>query len=256
MRQATVRETMVVVASREIREGEVVFAGTGLPMLACMLAQRTHAPGAHLVFEAGAVDPRLEALPRSVGDIRTLKGAAQAVGLDLVFSFLLQAGRVDLGFLGAAQVDRYGNLGSIRVGGSIGRPGVRFSGSGGAADVASLAGRTVVIVPHERRRFPERVDHRTSPGWLEGGDSREKAGLSRGGPEAVVTTLGVIRFDPVTKDPWLASCHPGVTPESVQEETEFLLDLSRVEPTREATREELATLREEVDPERLFLGLA
>lgn len=248
----TTFELMTVAAAREIRDGEVVFAGTGLPMLAAMLAQRTHAPGCVLVFEAGSVDPRMLHLPMSVGDSRTLTGAAMAAGLMEAFTYLLQGGRIDVGFLGGAQVDRYGNINSTALG-DYRRPTVRFSGSGGAADVAALARRTVIIARHERRRFPERVDYRTSPGWLEGGDSRARAGIGRGGPAAVVTTLGILRFRPDTKEPYLASAHPGVAPERVQAETGFPLDVSEAVETPPPTAEELEILRRVVDPEGVFL---
>ena len=245
-------EIMAVAAAREIRDGEVVFAGTGLPMLGAMLAQRTHAPGCVIVFEAGAVDPRMLHLPMSVGDSRTLTGAAMAAGLMEAFTYLLQGGRIDVGFLGGAQIDRYGNINSTAVG-DYRRPDVRFSGSGGSADVAALARRTVIIARHERRRFPERVDYRTSPGWLEGGDSRERAGIRGGGPSAVVTTLGVIRFRPGTREPYLASYHPGVSVERIQAETGFPLDASEAVETPPPTPEELHILRHVVDPEGVFL---
>lgn len=246
-------EIMAVAAAREIGDREVVFAGTGLPMLGAMLAQRTHAPGCSIVFEAGGVDPQMLHLPMSVGDSRTLVGAAMAAGLLEAFTYILQGGRVDVGFLGGAQIDRYGNLNSTALG-DYRRPAVRFPGSGGSADVAALSGRTVVIARHEKRRFPERVDYRTSPGWLEGGDSRERAGLPGGGPAAVVTTLGVIRYRPGSREPYLASFHPGQTPASVQAETGFALDLSDAEETRAPAREELEILRRAVDPEGVFLG--
>ena len=250
--QFSTTEVMAVAAAREIRDRDVVFAGTGLPMLGAMLAQRTHAPRVTIVFEAGGVDPQMLHLPMSVGDSRTLTGAAQASGLFDVFTYVLQGGRVDVGFLGGGQVDRYGNLNSTALG-EYRRPTVRFPGSGGSADVAALSGRTVVVARHERRRFPERVDYRTSPGWLEGGDSRERAGIPGGGPAAVVTTLGVIRYRPSTREPYLASFHPGTTPEGVQAETGFSLDLADARETPAPTPEELAILRTAVDPEGIFL---
>lgn len=247
-------EIMAVAAAREIQDGEVVFAGTGLPMLGAMLAQRTHAPRCIIVFEAGAVDPEMLHLPMSVGDSRTLVGAAQAAGLFEIFTYVLQGGRVDVGFLGGAQIDRYGNLNSTAVGADYRKPAVRFSGSGGSADVAALSGRTVVIARHERRRFPERVDYRTSPGWLEGGDSRERAGIPGGGPSAVVTTMGIIRYRASTREPYLASYHPGLSARAVQEETGFPLDLSDALETPLPTPDEIETLRRVVDPEGVFLG--
>jgi glutaconate CoA-transferase subunit B len=246
-------ELMALAASREVRDGEVVFAGTGLPMLGAMLAQRRHAPSAVLVFEAGAVDPEMLHLPMSVGDSRTLVGAAQAAGLFEVFTYLLQGGRIDVGFLGGAQIDRYGNINSTAIG-DYQRPAVRLSGSGGSADAAALAGRTILMARHEKRRFPERVDYRTSPGWLAGGDSRRAAGLGAdNGPAAVVTTMGVIRFRPVTREPFLASFHPGLAPEEVQAETGFPLDLSEAQETVPPTAEDLDLLRRVVDPEGIFL---
>lgn len=245
-------EVMAVAAAREIRDREVVFAGTGLPMLGAMLAQRTHAPRCTIVFEAGGVDPQMLHLPMSVGDSRTLTGAAQASGLFDVFNYVLQGGRVDVGFLGGGQVDRYGNLNSTALG-DYRRPAVRFPGSGGSADVAALSGRTVVIARHEKRRFVERVDYLTAPGWLGGGDTRAAAGIPGGGPAAVVTTLGVIRFRPATREPYLASFHPGQTPASVAAETGFALDLADATETPAPTAPELEILRRVVDPEGVFL---
>ncbi len=244
---------MVVSAAREIADGEVVFAGTGLPILGAMLAQRTHAPNCTIVFEAGAVAPRMLHLPMSVGDSRTLVGAAQSAGLFDVFNYVLQGGRVDVGFLGGAQIDRYGNLNSTALGKDYWHPDVRLPGSGGSADVAGLSARTVVIARHERRRFPEKVDYRTSVGWLFGGDSRERAGIPGGGPAAVVTTLGVIKFDQITREPYLASCHPSVSLAEVKAETGFELDCSAAVETPTPTSEELEILRRVVDPEKIFL---
>jgi glutaconate CoA-transferase subunit B len=246
-------ELMTVVSAREVADGEVVFAGTGLPMLGVMLAQKTHAPGCVIIFEAGTVASRLAHLPMSVGDARAMHGAASAAGLNEVFTFVLQAGRVDVGFLSGAQVDRYGNINSTSIGDDPRRPKVRFSGSGGACDIACLAKRTIIIAKHEKRRFPEMVDYVTSPGWLEGGVSRRASGLVRGGPEVIVTTMGVIRFRPDTKLPYLDRYHPGLSPKAVADETGFSLDIRQARETAPPTAEELRILREVVDPERVFL---
>jgi len=247
-------ELMAVAAAREIQDGEVVFAGTGLPMLGVMLAQRTHAPQCCIIFQAGTVASQLAHLPMSVGDPRTIRGAATAAGLYEVFTYMLQAGRVDVGFLSGAQVDRFGNINSTSIGPDPRSPRVRFSGSGGACDIACLARRTIIMARHEKRRLPKRVDYITSPGWLEGGDSREKAGLIRGGPSAVVTTKGVMRFRPETREIYLASYHPGLTPQAVAEDTGFPLDVEAAIETPLPTVEELRILREVVDPERIFLA--
>jgi glutaconate CoA-transferase subunit B len=246
-------ELMAVTAAREIKDGEVVFAGTGLPMLGAMLAQRTHAPHCIIVFEAGTVASQLSHLPMSVGDPRVMRGAATAAGLSQVFTFVLQAGRVDVGFLSGAQIDRFGNINSTSIGADPSHPKVRFSGSGGAADIACLAKRTVIIAVHEKRRFPEHVDYVTSPGWLAGGDTRRQAGLIRGGPAAVVTTKGVMRFRPDTREMFLASYHPGLTAQAVADDTGFPLDILGATETPAPTPEETRILREVVDPERVFL---
>ena len=249
----TLTELMAVTAAREIQDGEVVFAGTGLPMLGAMLAQHTHAPECCIIFEAGTIASQLAHLPMSVGDPRAMHGAALAAGLFEVFDYMLQAGKVDVGFLSGAQIDGYGNINSTSIGQYPGRPKVRFSGSGGACDIACLAKRTVIIARHERRRFPQRVDYITSPGWLRGRDSREKSGLVRGGPSVLVTTMGVLRFRPDTKKMYLASYHPGLSSAEVAQNTGFSLDVEGATETPIPSIEELHILRDLVDPERVFL---
>lgn len=249
----TLIELMAVTAARDIKDGEVVFVGTGLPMLGAMLAQRTHAPNCCIIFQAGTVASQLAHLPMSVGDPRAVRGAALVAGLNEVFSYVLQAGRVDVGFLSGAQVDCFGNINSTSIGPDPYHPQVRFSGSGGACDIACLARRTIIIARHEKRRFPEKVDYITSPGWLQGGDSRRKAGLVWGGPSVVVTTKGVMRFRADTKAIYLATYHSGFTPQAVAEDTGFALDVEGAVETPEPTLEELHILREVVDPERVFL---
>jgi glutaconate CoA-transferase, subunit B len=246
-------ELMAVTAAREIQDNEVVFAGTGLPMLGAMLAQHTHAPNCLIIFEAGTIGSRMHHLPMSVGDPRTVRGAAMAVGLAEVFTYMLQAGKVDVGFISGAQIDRYGNINSTSVGEDYRHPLVRFPGSGGSCDIACLARRTVIIAQHEKRRLPEKIDYVTSPGWLTGGDSRQQAGLIRGGPSVVVTTKGVLRFRPGSHEAYLASYHPGLSAEAVREDTGFTLDTAEAFETPIPTTEELHILRNVVDPERVFL---
>ncbi len=249
----TLTELMAVTAAREIKDGEIVFAGTGLPMLGAMLAQRTHAPDCCLIFEAGTVASHLAHLPMSVGDPRVMRRAATAAGLAEVFTYVLQAGRVDVGFLSGAQIDPFGNINSTSIGADPVHPKVRFPGSGGSCDIACLAKRTVIIALHEKRRFPAQIDYITSPGWLNGGDSRRRAGLVRGGPSVVVTNKGVMRFRSDTKAMYLASYHPGLTAQAVADETGFPLDTSEAVETPVPDLEELRILREVVDPERIFL---
>jgi glutaconate CoA-transferase subunit B len=182
-----------------------------------------------------------------------MRGAATAAGLSEVFTYVLQAGRVDVGFLSGAQIDGFGNINSTSIGADPRHPQVRFPGSGGSCDIACLSKRTIIIALHEKRRFPKKVDYITSPGWLEGGDSRRKAGLIRGGPAAVVTTKAVMRFRPDTKEMYLASYHPGLTAQAVAEDTGFYLDVQGATETPVPTPDELRILREVVDPERVFL---
>lgn len=248
----TLTELMAVSAAREIKDHEIVFAGTGLPMLGSMLAQHTHAPKCIIIFEAGTVDSQLAHLPMSVGDCRAMRYASTASGLFEIFTTLLQAGHVDVGFLSGAQIDAYGNINATALG-DYHRPAVRLTGSGGSGDIACLSKRTVIMARHEKRRLPERVDYITSPGYIDGPDGRQRANLDWGGPTAIVTTMGILRFDDKTKRAYLASCHPGLTPEGVKENTGFALDISRAVETEKPTKDEIRMLREVVDPERVFL---
>ena len=214
-------ELMVAAAAREIRDGEVVFVGMRLPLLAFCLARSTHAPGAVGLFENGVVrDSPAEGFLVTMSDGPNVAGALWCCEMREVMG-LMQSGRVTLGFIGGAQVDRFGNLNTSYVG----PPGaaVRLPGSGGAADIATLARRHVVIMAHERRRFVERVDYVTSPGHGTGGDWRARTGLAGGGPSAVITTLGLFRFDPASREMILASMHPGVAVEELRAETGWAL---------------------------------
>jgi glutaconate CoA-transferase subunit B len=234
---------MVVAAAREIRDGEVCFVGMRLPLLAFALAKRTHAPSAVGVFENGLVrdTPASETLytmsdPPNVPGARWSAGTAQVMGL-------LQQGRVDIGFVGGAEVDRYGNLNTSYVG-DWRAPRVKLPGSGGATDIASLAGRVVIIVPHERHRLRERVDYVTSPGHGDGPGWRARVGLPGGGPAAVITTLAVFRFDPETGAAKLASAHPGADVARVRAETGWAVAPGDVPETPPPTRDELRIVRE------------
>jgi glutaconate CoA-transferase subunit B len=222
-------------------------------MLAATVAKRVHAPRATVFFETGGIDPSLEELPLAVADPRVMAGTAINSGLIDAFSILGHRRLRSIAFLGAAQIDPYGNLNSTCLG-DYRQPKVRFPGSGGACDAASLAFGVIVFMQHERRRFVETLDYFTSPGWLSGGDSRQRAGFLRGGPLAVVTNLGVMKFDSETKRMYLAEHYPGVTSEEVAEATGFEVDLSRAQAGPEPTAEELTILRERVDPQGLILG--
>ncbi len=241
---------MVAAAAREIRDGEVVFVGMRLPLIAFVVAKRTHAPNAVGLFENGVIrtTPAPE-LIYTMADPPNILGATQCLDLLGVMS-LLQSGRVDLGFLGAAEVDRFGNLNSTRVNVADDRRPptddrfIRLPGSGGACDIASLARRFVVLLEHSKRRLPERVSYVTSPGNGDGASWRKRVGLPRGGPSAVITTKAVLRFEK-DGEAFLASVHPGVTVGDVVANTGWKLRLrERVEVTPEPSPAELAAIRE------------
>ena len=239
----TMQELMVVAGSREVLDEDLVFVGMRLPLLAFQLAKETHAPHAIGIFENGILrDNPADDVLYTMGDNPNLEGAVWATSMLDIMS-LLQNGKVSLGFIGGAEVDRFGNLNTTYIGGKENVQ-VRLPGSGGGSDIASLSKRLVVIMNHERRRFLERVSYRTSPGYGEGGDWREKNGLRGGGPNAVITTKAIMRFDPNTKEMILQSVHPGVTVEEVIENTGWDLKVaSKVERTKPPTRSELRIIR-------------
>jgi glutaconate CoA-transferase subunit B len=237
------RELMVVAAAREVRDREVVFVGMRLPLLGFLVAKATHAPSAVGLFENGVLrDLPASAFLVTMSDPPNILGATACMGLNDVMA-LLQRGRVDLGFLGGAEIDRFGNLNTTQV------EGTRLPGSGGAADIASLAKRFVVVMQHEARRFRLRVSYRTSPGYGDGPGWRRRVGLPGGGPATVITTLGVFEFDSSTCAMAVRTLHPGVAPEAVRAATGWPIDVP-ADPARtpEPTREEVAAIRR-FDPE-------
>lgn len=255
MTRYTSREMMAVAAAREIRDGEIVFCGTGISMLAAMAAKRISAPNSVIFFETGAVDASLEEIPMAVGDSRVMLGAALHGSLADAFAFMQNrtTGRRVVGILGAAQIDPYGNLNSTAIG-DYHHPKVRFSGSGGACDVGSFVSRSIIFMQHARRKFVSRLDYLTCPGWLDGPDGRQKAGLPGGGPAAVITDLAIMRFDEETRRMYLAGIYPGVDTDRILGNMGFEVDMSRVETVPPPSPEELVILREQCDPQRLILG--
>src|SRR5947209_9699206 len=231
---------MVVAAAREIADGEVVFVGMRLPLLAFGLAKRTHAPRAIGLFENGLVRDRVPPPDLyTMSDSPNILEAAWATGL-LDVMHVLQRGDVDLGFIGGAEVDRFGNINTSVIG-SPDAPQVKLPGSGGGADIACLARRLVSLMEHEPRRLRERVDFITSPGYGDGSrEWRKRKGLVRGGPSAVITTLGVLRFDPSTHEAYLASYHPFTDPQEVQGRTGWTLRIAEdCQPTPPPSTDEL-----------------
>ena len=247
-------ELMICVASRFLEDGSTAAVGTGAPCAAAMLAQKTHAKGLVIAFEAGGLDPLLPQMPISVGDSRTFYMANMAAGMAEMMTTCAR-GLIDYAFLGGAQIDKYGNLNSTLVGDYY-KPKVRFPGSGGANDFASMCWRTMIMTVHNKNRFVEKVEFITSPGYLTGPGAREEAGLPiNSGPYKIVTDLAVMGFNPETKVMQVESLHPGVTLEQVQENTGFAIqaaaELGKTDPPDEL---QLKVLREEVDPLGYVIG--
>ena len=238
----TLGELMVAAAAREIGDGEVVFVGMRLPLIAFVVAKRTHAPNCVGLFENGVIRTRpAPELIYTMADPPNVLNATQCLDMISVMS-LLQSGRVDLGFLGAAEIDRFGNLNSTQVQGKHGI--VRLPGSGGACDIASLAQRFVAMIDHERHRLPERVSYITSPGNGNGAPYRKRAGLPRGGPSAVITTKAVLRFG-ADGEAYLHSHHPGVSIDDVIASTGWKLRVSPdIRETPPPAPAELKSIRE------------
>jgi glutaconate CoA-transferase subunit B len=246
---------MAVAAARMIRDGDIVFCGTGISMLAAMAAKHISAPHSVIFFETGAMDSTLEEIPLAVADPRVMY--ASSVNGGLADSFATMQNRVTgnrvVGILGAAQIDKFGNLNSTAIG-DYHRPQVRFSGSGGACDVASFVDRTIIFMQHERRKFVPKVDYLTSPGWLDGPDGRRKAGLPGSGPSAVITNMAVMGFDEKTREMFLKAYFPGTRPAQVLDNMGFEVDVGRARQITSPSEKELRILRERCDPQRLILG--
>src|SRR5882762_4176471 len=247
-------ELMICCAARLLEDGKTVAVGTGVPCAAAMLAQRTTAPNLVIFFEAGGVAPQLPTMPISVGDSRTFYRGVMATSMADVME-TCQRGMMDYTFLGGAQIDAYGNLNSTMIGANHAHPRVRFPGSGGANDLASLCWRILVVTNHDKRRFVPKLDFLTTPGYLSGPGAREAAGLPPGtGPYRVITDLAIMGYHDETKRMQVLSLHPGVTLDQVAANTGF--ELGRREPlqtTIPPSERELHILRTEVDPHRYVI---
>ena len=251
---ASVNELLAVMGARELRDGQTVFTGVGAPMMATALALRRHAPRLTMVVEGGIVGPEWKPgwLPISTNEMRAAYRAQMLPAITDIF-LMAQRGFLDVGFIGGAQIDRYGNLNTSAIG-TYARPKVRLPGSGGANDIISLCREVIILTAHEPRRFVDAVDFVTSPGFLTGGDSRQRSGLLWGGVSRVVTTLGLFGFDPASRRMRLDAVHTGVTVDEVRAQTPFeLLVADAVATTAPPSEDELAVLRA-LDPGRQFLG--
>jgi glutaconate CoA-transferase subunit B len=245
-------ELLTINASRLLRDGDVVFVGVGLPNLACNLARRTHAPNLVMIYEAGVIGAQPARLPLSIGDPTLVSGALAVCSMYDIFALYLQRGNVDVGFLGGAQIDRFGNINATVIG-PYEHPKVRLPGSGGSMEIAAWANRCYILTPHQKRRFPEQVDFCTSAGFLGGRQEREAAKLRGAGPQAVVTDLGFLEPDE-TGELVLTALHPGCTVEQAQSNTGWDLKAApTLRLTEPPTAEELRILREELDPQGVYL---
>jgi glutaconate CoA-transferase subunit B len=250
----TANELLAVMGARALQDDTTVFAGVGAPMMAAALAQRTHAPRLTMVVEGGIVGPAWKPgeLPISTNEMRAAYRAQMLPGITDAF-LLAQRGFLDVGFIGGAQIDQYGNLNTSAIG-SYDKPVVRLPGSGGANDIISLCREVIILTVHEKRRFTERVDFVTSPGYLGGGDARRKSGLLFGGVSRMVTTLGVFDFEPTSRRMRVIALHPGATVEGVQANTGFEMLVSHALTTTAAPTEKELDILRMLDPKRQFIG--
>jgi len=245
-------ELMTINAARLLRDGDVVFVGVGLPNLACNLARRTHAPNLLMIYEAGVVGAQPSRLPLSIGDPTLVSGSLAVCSMYDIFAFYLQRGNVDVGFLGGAQIDRFGNINATVIG-SYDHPKVRLPGSGGSMEIAAWANRCYILTPHQKRRFPEKLDFCTSAGFLGGRSERESKHLRGGGPLGVVTDLGILEPDE-QGELVLTALHPGASLEQARLNTGWdLKTVAAPRRTKPPTAEELRILREDLDPQGIYL---
>lgn len=248
-------ELMIVHASRLLKDGDVVFVGVGGPNLACNLAKRTHAPNLVMIYEAGVIGAEPARLPLSIGDPTLVSGALSVVSMYDIFSHYLQRGNVDVGFMGGAQIDKYGNVNATVIG-DYQKPKVRLPGSGGSQEIAAWAKRCYIMTPHQKRRFPEKVEFMTSAGFISGRGAREQAGLRGGGMLAVVTDIGILEPDE-NGEMILTALHADKTAEDARANTGWDLKVAGdVRSTEPPTPRELDILRNELDPKGIYLKTA
>ncbi len=252
-KQYSSAELMIINAARLLRDSDVVFVGVGQPNLACNLAKRTHAPNLVMIYEAGVIGAEPARLPLSIGDPTLVSGSLSVVSMYDIFTLYLQRGNVDVGFMGGAQIDKYGNINATVIGSDYAHPKTRLPGSGGSQEIAAWANRCYIMTPHQKRRFPEKVDFMTSAGFLNGRQQRTATGVRGDGMVGVVTDLGFLEPDE-NGELILTALHPGKTADQAKENTGWDLkiaaNLKRTEPV---TENELRILREELDPTNIYL---
>jgi glutaconate CoA-transferase subunit B len=246
-------ELMIINAARLLRDGDVVFVGVGQPNLACNLAKRTHAPNIVMIYEAGVIGAEPARLPLSIGDPTLVSGSLSVVSMYDIFTLYLQRGNVDVGFMGGAQIDKYGNINATMIGEDYAHPKTRLPGSGGSQEIAAWANRCYIMTPHQKRRFPEKVDFMTSAGFLNGRKERAATGVRGAGMVGVVTDLGFMEPDEYG-ELVLTALHPGKTADQAKENTGWDLKIAeQLRTTEPVTQKELRILREELDPKGSYL---
>ncbi len=249
----TSAELMIINAARLLRDGDVVFVGVGQPNLACNLAKRTHAPNLLMIYEAGVIGAEPRRLPLSIGDPTLVSGALSVVSMYDIFSLYLQRGNVDVGFMGGAQIDRFGTINATVIGGDYSHPKTRVPGSGGAQEIAAWANRCYLMTPHQKRRFPEKVDFMTSAGFLTSRQARKATGVRGAGMLAVVTDIGILEPDE-SGELVLTALHPGRTSDEAKANTGWELKISpAVKTTIAISDKELEILRNDLDPAGIYL---
>jgi glutaconate CoA-transferase subunit B len=252
MESYTASELMVARASRELKDGEVVFVGIGLPNLACNLARRLQAPNLVLIYESGAVGAVPSRLPLSIGDPCLVTDSISVCSMVEVFNYYLQGGLIDVGFLGGAQVDRFGNINSTVIG-DYNHPKVRLPGSGGACEISIHAKKIIIILKQNKKTFPEKIDFITSPGFINEQNQRNNYNMPGRGPDLVITDFGVYRFSSKNFSMLLSEIHPGVSVKDVKENVSWDIDISpKLISTNVPTKEELKIISQ-LDPERIHL---
>lgn len=253
----TIRELQAITIAQQIEDGQIVIVGTGLPLIGASLAKRVYAPGCTLIVESGLMDCDPVEVPTSVGDMRFMAHCAvqwpnyRFVGFE-ANEWEHRAGERMIAFIGGAQIDKYGNVNSTVIG-DYNHPKTRFTGSGGANGIATYV-NTIIMMQHEKRRFMQKIDYVTSPGWMDGPGGRERAGLPGNvGPKMVVTDRGILKFDEETKEMYLAGYYPTSSPEDIIENTGFDIDVSRAVPIEAPGEDIIKMIREEIDPGQRFI---
>ncbi len=248
------RELMTLIAAREIQNEEIIFCGTGISLIAAMAAKHIYNSNAAILFETGAIDPQLRELPLTVADSRVMYGSCMNTGIAEIFGYLQNRSIHSqiAGILGAAQIDIFGNLNSTCIGDVL-KPAIRLPGSGGACDLGSFVSRLIIFMQCEPKRFVKKLDYISTPGYIDGDNSREMAGYSHGGPSCVISDKAIFRFESQSKEMYCDCLYPSISPQEVQNNISFNIDVSHTKLIEIPSQEEFDILRKKIDPQRLII---